>query len=51
MLFAPLTGLEVQERKVEGSVMCISVTLSVNLNALTIEQVISKAYEGSHRMR
>ena len=41
-LFAPLTGLEVQETSVEGSVLLIKARLSVNLNALTIEQVVSK---------
>eukprot|EP00966_Prymnesium_polylepis_P293171 6771400-Prymnesium_polylepis.1 len=42
ILFAPLTGLEVQSTRVEGSVLVVSVALSVNLNALTIEQVIGK---------
>ena len=41
-LFGPLTGLEVQGTRVDGSVVVIEARLSVNLNALTIEQVISK---------
>ena len=45
-LFAPLTGLEVQGVRVESSVLVIESRLSINLNALTIEQVISKR----HRM-
>ena len=42
ILFAPLTGLEVQRVRVEGSVLVISVSLSVNLTAATIEQVVGK---------
>lgn len=39
MLFAPLTGLEVQGTRVEQSVLLVSVKLSINLNALTLDQV------------
>ena len=39
ILFAPLTGLEVTSTSVEGSVLLVHVRLSVNLQALTIEQV------------
>ena len=39
-LFAPLTGLEVQGVTVEGTVLVVEARLSVNLNALTIEQVV-----------
>jgi hypothetical protein len=41
-LFAPLTGIEVLRTRVEGRTLVIEARLSVNLNALTIEQVISK---------
>jgi hypothetical protein len=41
-LFNPLTGLEVQRSRIEGSVLVVEARLSVNLNALTIEQVVSK---------
>ena len=41
-LFLPLTGLEQQGTRVDGSVMAADVKLSVNLTAMTIEQVISK---------
>ena len=39
-LFAPLTGLEVQGVVVEGAVLVVQARLSVNLNSLTIEQVV-----------
>jgi hypothetical protein len=42
ILFAPLTGLEVHGFRVEGSVLVVEAKMSVNLNALTIEQVVSK---------
>ena len=38
-LFAPLTGVEVVGSRTEGAVLIIEARLSVNLNALTIEQV------------
>ena len=41
-MFAPLTGLEVHGFRVEGSVLVVEAKMSVNLNALTIEQVVSK---------
>ena len=37
-LFAPLTGLEVQSTRIDGAVLVIEARLSINLNALTIEQ-------------
>ena len=40
VLFNPLTGLEVKSTRVEGSVLVISVAPSINLNALTIDQVL-----------
>lgn len=44
VLFNPLTGLEVKSTRVEGSVLVISVAPSINLNALTIDQVTSKRH-------
>ena len=41
VLFGPLTGLEVCSVKVEGAVLVMEVRLNVNLNALTLEQVLS----------
>ena len=41
-LFPPLTGLEVQYTRVEETVLVVGVRTSVNLNSLTIEQVIGK---------
>ena len=40
--FAPLTGIEVQSQRVEGSHLVVRVRLSVNLMAQTIEQVFSR---------
>merc|ERR1719210_1854547 len=40
--FAPLTGLEVQGTRVQGSLLVIEARLSINLASLTIEQVVSK---------
>ena len=42
ILFAPLTGLEVQSTRCEETVLVVGVSLSVNLSSLTIEQVIGK---------
>ena len=42
VLFAPLTGLEVQRTRVEGRALVVDVRLSVNLQARTIEQVVAK---------
>ena len=41
-LFAPLTGIELLGTRIEGAVLVVEARLSINLNALTIEQVISK---------
>lgn len=40
--FAPLTGVEVQGTRVDGSVLVVEARLSVNLTALTIEEVVAK---------
>ena len=42
ILFAPMTGLEVLGTRVEGGVIVVETRLSVNLSALTIEQVVSR---------
>ena len=41
-LFAPLTGIEVVRTRVEGSLLIVEARLSINLNSLTIDQVINK---------
>ena len=40
-LFPPLTGLEVQSTRVDGTMLIIETRASVNLNTLTIEQARS----------
>ena len=42
ILFAPLTGLEVQGTRVEDSTLVVEVKLSVNMRSLTIEDVVAK---------
>ena len=42
ILFAPLTGLEVTGKKVDGQVLVVSVRLNVNMMSQTIEEVIAK---------
>jgi hypothetical protein len=42
VLFGPLSGLEVQSMRVDGSVLIVETQLSINLASLTIEQVFSK---------
>jgi hypothetical protein len=42
VLFAPLAGFEVKHTRVEGQVLVVVLTLSVNLTAQTLEQVIEK---------
>ena len=42
ILFAPLTGVEVLGVRVEGSVVVIECEFSINLTALTLEEVVSK---------
>ena len=43
VLFAPLTGLEVQTLGVSGSMVEVYVRLSVNLQSMTIDQVIGRS--------
>ena len=45
MLFAPLTGLEVQQLIVSGSFIEALVSLSINLSSATLEQVKRDAEE------
>ena len=42
ILFAPLTGLEVQGTRVENGTLVVEVKLSVNLRSLTLEDVVAK---------
>jgi hypothetical protein len=41
-LFAPLTGFELKRIRVDGTVLLAEVRPSVNLSALTLEQVVTK---------
>jgi hypothetical protein len=45
ILFGPLTGIEVQKVRIDGAVRVIEVGLSINLNALTLEQVVAKRHK------
>ena len=45
IVFAPLTGLEVQSARVEGAVIVVAVRLSVNMLSETIEEVVSKRFK------
>jgi hypothetical protein len=40
--FPPLTCIEVVSERIEGAVIVITARLSLNLNSLTIEQVVRK---------
>jgi len=40
--FAPLTGIEVQGTRVEGSLLLVQARLNINLVATTIEEVVAK---------
>ena len=42
VLFNPLTGLEVQETRVEGAVLVVATKPSVNLTSMTLEQVMAR---------
>ena len=42
VLFAPLTGIELKDHRVEGSVIVAEMSVAVNLMAPTIEKVVSK---------
>ena len=45
ILFGPLTGLEVLSTRVEGSLVVVECGFSVNLAALTLEQVLNKRHK------
>jgi hypothetical protein len=45
ILFGPLSGIEVRQTRVDGSVVVIEAGLSINLNALTLEQVVAKRHK------
>merc|ERR1719399_2635206 len=45
ILFGPLSGLEVQRKRVEGSAVVLEMGLSINLASFTLEQVKSKRYK------
>jgi len=40
--FAPLTGIEVEGKRVEGSLLVVQARLNINLAAMTLEQVVFK---------
>ena len=42
ILFAPLTGIDVQGTRAQGDVLVVDIRLSINLNNLTLEQVAAK---------
>jgi hypothetical protein len=42
ILFAPLTGVELVDARVQGAVLVVEVRLSVNLTNRTIEEVVAK---------
>ena len=42
ILFGPLTGIEVLGTRIDGSVLVVECTFSVNLTALTLEQVVGQ---------
>ena len=42
VLFGPLTGIEVLGTRIDGSVVVIICDFSINLTALTLEQVLGK---------
>ena len=42
ILFGPLTGIEVLSTRIDGSVVVIECDFSINLTALTLEQVLGK---------
>ena len=48
ILFGPLTGIEVLNVRVDGSIIIIEGAFSINLTSLTLEQVLGKRLgEGS----
>ena len=45
ILFGPLTGIEVLGSRIDGTVVVIECALSINLTALTLEQVLNKRHK------
>merc|ERR1719330_1288292 len=43
--FPPLTGIEVLDTRVDNSLLVVECRFSLNLNALTIEQVVGKRHK------
>ena len=42
VVIAPLSGFEMKQTRVEGNLLVVDVRLSINFNALTLEQVVAK---------
>ena len=42
ILFGPLTGIEVLGTRIDGSIVVIVCDFSINLTALTLEEVLGK---------
>lgn len=42
ILFGPLAGIEVLRTRCDGTLVIVECTFSINLSALTLEQVLSK---------
>ena len=45
ILFGPLTGIEVVDTRVDGTVVVIECAFSINLTAMTLEQVLNKRFK------
>ena len=45
ILFGPLTGIEVLGSRIDGTVVVIECAFSINLTALTLEQVLNKRHK------
>ena len=45
ILFGPLTGIEVLDTRIDGTVVVIECAFSINLTALTLEQVLNKRHK------
>ena len=44
MCFSPLCALELQESRVDGATIVVSMTVDINQGALTLEEVIAKMH-------
>ena len=45
ILFGPLTGIEVVDTRVDRTVVVIECAFSINLTAMTLEQVLNKRFK------